>query len=52
VIQPLAVSVKRGQSGRHQQGAVIGLRQTGQRLTRNCRSLGVSESFFILGALM
>jgi hypothetical protein len=52
VIQPLARVGEAWAVGRHQQGAVIGLRQTGQRLTRNCRLLGVSESFFILGALM
>jgi MFS family permease len=47
--------------GRHQQGAVVGLRQTGQRLTSIlipplmgaiADHWGVSESFFILGALM
>jgi len=47
--------------GRHQQGAVVGLRQTGQRLTSIlipplmggiADRWGVSESFFILGALM
>lgn len=47
--------------GRHQQGAVVGLRQTVQRLTSImipplmggiADRWGVSESFFILGALM
>src|SRR5271167_4767148 len=47
--------------GRHQQGAVVGLRQTGQRLTSIvipplmgaiADRWGVSESFFVLGALM
>ena len=47
--------------GRHQQGAVVGLRQTGQRLTAImipplmggiADRWGVSESFFILGALL
>jgi hypothetical protein len=33
VIQPLAVSVQARAVGRHQQGTVIGLRQTGRRLT-------------------
>ncbi len=61
VIQPVILSVQARAVGRHQQGAVVGLRQTGQRLTSivipplmgaiadHC---GVSESFFILGALM
>ena len=47
--------------GRHQQGAVVGLRQTDQRLTSImipplmggiADRWGVSESFFILWALM
>ena len=47
--------------GRHQQGAVVGLRQTDQRLTSImipplmggiADRWGVSESFFILGALL
>jgi len=61
VIQPVILSVQARAVGRHQQGAVVGLRQTGQRLTSiivpplmggiaDC--WGVSESFFILGALM
>jgi len=33
VIQPLVLSVQAKAVGRHQQGAVVGLRQTGQRLT-------------------
>jgi MFS family permease len=32
VIQPLVLSVQARAAGRHQQGAVVGLRQTGQRL--------------------
>ena len=61
VIQPVILSVQARAVGRHQQGAVVGLRQTGQRLTSiivpplmggiaDC--WGVSESFFILGAMM
>ena len=47
--------------GRHQQGAVVGLRQTGQRLTSIlippimggiADRCGASESFFIMGAFM
>jgi len=47
--------------GRHQQGAVVGLRQTGQRLTSImipplmggiADRWGVSESFAILGCFM
>lgn len=61
VIQPLVLSVQARTVGRHQQGAVVGLRQTGQRLTSIlippimggiADRWGVSESFFILGALM
>jgi MFS family permease len=61
VIQPLVLSVQARAVGRHQQGAVVGLRQTGQRLTsimipplmgEIADRWGVSESFFILGALM
>ena len=33
VIQPVVLSVQARAVGRHQQGAVVGLRQTGQRLT-------------------
>jgi MFS family permease len=61
VIQPVVLSVQAQSVGRHQQGAVVGLRQTGQRLTSImippimggiADRWGVSESFFILGALM
>ena len=61
VIQPFVLSVQARAAGRHQQGAVVGLRQTGQRLTSIvvppvmgaiADRWGVSESFFILGALM
>src|SRR6516165_947708 len=61
VIQPLVLSVQARAVRRHQQGAVVGLRQTGQRLTSIAipplmggiaDRWGVSESFFILGALM
>jgi MFS family permease len=61
VIQPLVLSVQARAAGRHQQGAVVGLRQTGQRFTSIVippimgaladRS-GVSESFLILGGFM
>ena len=61
VIQPVILSVQARAVGRHQQGAVVGLRQTGQRLTSIvipplmgaiADRWGVSESFFVLGALM
>jgi MFS family permease len=61
VIQPVILSVQARAVGRHQQGAVVGLRQTGQRLTSIvipplmggiADRWGVSESFFILGAFM
>ena len=61
VIQPLILSVQAKSVGRHQQGAMVGLRQTGQRLTSIvipplmggiADRWGVSESFAILGALM
>ncbi len=61
VIQPVILSVQARAVGRHQQGAVVGLRQTGQRLTSIvipplmgaiAEHWGVSESFFVLGALM
>jgi MFS family permease len=61
VIQPVILSVQARSVGRHQQGAVVGLRQTGQRLTSIvipplmgaiADHWGVSESFFVLGALM
>ena len=61
VIQPLVLSVQARAAGRHQQGAVVGLRQTGQRFTSIVvppimgaiadRS-GVNESFFVLGGLL
>ena len=61
VIQPLVLSVQARAVSRHQQGAVVGLRQTGQRLTSIAvppimggiaDRWGVSESFFVLGVLM
>jgi MFS family permease len=61
VIQPLVLSVQARAAGRHQQGAVVGLRQTGQRLTSIvvppvmggiADRWGISESFFILGGFM
>jgi MFS family permease len=61
VIQPVILSVQARAVGRHQQGAVVGLRQTGQRLTSIvipplmggiADRWGVSESFFILGGFM
>jgi len=61
VIQPLVLSVQARAAGRHQQGAVVGLRQTGQRLTSIlvpplmgaiADRWGVTESFFVMGALM
>ena len=61
MIQPIILSVQARAVGRHQQGAVVGLRQTGQRLTSImipplmggiADRWGLSESFFILGALM
>jgi predicted MFS family arabinose efflux permease len=61
VIQPVILSVQARAAGRHQQGAVVGLRQTGQRLTSIlipplmgaiADRWGASESFFILGAFM
>jgi sugar phosphate permease len=61
VIQPLVLSVQARAAGRHQQGAVVGLRQTGQRFTSIVvppimgaiadRS-GVNESFFVVGTFM
>ena len=61
VIQPVILAVQARAVGRHQQGAVVGLRQTGQRLTSilipplmgaiaDC--WGASESFVIFGAFM
>jgi MFS family permease len=61
VIQPLVLSVQARAAGRHQQGAVVGLRQTGQRFTSIlvppvmgaiADRVGVSESFFVLGGFM
>lgn len=61
VIQPVILSVQAKAVGRHQQGAVVGLRQTGQRLSSIlippvmggiADRWGTSESFFILGALL
>jgi MFS family permease len=61
VIQPLVLSVQAKAAGRHRQGAVVGLRQTGQRLTSIvvpplmgaiADRCGVSESFFVMGALL
>jgi MFS family permease len=61
VIQPVILSVQARSVGRHQQGAVVGLRQTGQRLTSIiipplmggiADRWGVSQSFFILGGFM
>jgi MFS family permease len=61
VIQPVILSVQARAVGRHQQGAVVGLRQTGQRLTSIlipplmgaiADRWGASESFFILGTFM
>ncbi|MGH7065882.1 MAG: MFS transporter [Stellaceae bacterium] len=61
VIQPVILSVQARAVGRHQQGAVVGLRQTGQRLTsilvppvmgRIADRWGAGDSFFVLGAFM
>jgi MFS family permease len=61
VIQPLVLSVQARAVGRHQQGAVVGLRQTGQRLTSIlvppliggiADRWGVGESFVIFGVLL
>jgi MFS family permease len=61
VIQPLVLSVQARAAGRHQQGAVVGLRQTGQRFTSIvvppvmggiADRWGVGESFFIVGGFM
>ncbi len=55
VIQPVILSVQSRAVGRHQQGAVVGLRQTGQRLTSivipplmggNRRPLGCERKLF------
>ena len=61
VIQPVILSVQARAVGRHQQGAVVGLRQTGQRLTSImvppliggiADRWGATESFVIFGAFM
>jgi MFS family permease len=61
VIQPVILSVQARAVGRHQQGAVVGLRQTGQRLSSIlippvmgaiADQFGTSESFLIYGACM
>ena len=61
VIQPLVLSVQAKAVGRHQQGAVVGLRQTGQRFTSIlvppliggiADRWGVGESFVIFGGLL
>ena len=61
VIQPLVLSVQARAAGRHQQGAVVGLRQTGQRFTSIlvppimgtiADRYGVNESFLIVGGSM
>jgi MFS family permease len=61
VVQPVVLSVQARAVGRHQQGAVVGLRQTGQRLSSILippvmgaladRS-GTSRSFLIYAAIM
>src|SRR6185503_4270101 len=61
VIQPVILSVQARAVGRHQQGAVVGLRQTGQRLSSIlippvmgwlADRFGTTESFLIYGACM
>jgi MFS family permease len=61
VIQPLILSVQARAVGRHQQGAVVGLRQTGQRLSSIlippvmgavADRFGTSQSFLIYAAFM
>ena len=61
VIQPVILSVQARAVGRHQQGAVVGLRQTGQRLSSIlippvmgglADRFGTGESFLIYGAFM
>lgn len=61
VIQPVILSVQARAVGRHQQGAVVGLRQTGQRLSSIlippvmgviADRFGTSESFFIYAVFM
>jgi fucose permease len=61
VIQPVILSVQARAVGRHQQGAVVRLRQTGQRLSSIlvppvmgaiADRFGTSRSFLIYAALM
>ena len=61
MIQPLVLSVQARAAGRHQQGTVVGLRQTGQRFTSImipplmggiADRCGAGESLFILGGCM
>jgi len=61
VIQPVILSVQARAVGRYQQGAVVGLRQTGQRLSSIlipplmgalADRFGTGQSFFIYAALM
>jgi MFS family permease len=61
VIQPVILSVQARAVGRHQQGAVVGLRQTGQRLSSIlippimgavADRFGSTDSFLIYGAAM
>jgi MFS family permease len=61
VVQPVILSVQARAVGRHQQGAVVGLRQTGQRLTSIlippvmgaiADRWGASRSFFVLGVVL
>ena len=61
MIQPVVMSVQARAVGRHQQGAVIGLRQTGQRLSSIlippvmggiADRFGTGDSFLIYGACM
>jgi MFS family permease len=60
-IQPIILSVQARAVGRHQQGAVVGLRQTGQRLTSIlippvmgavADHFGTSQSFLVYAAFM
>jgi MFS family permease len=61
VIQPVILSVQARAVGRHQQGAVVGLRQTGQRLSSIlippvmggiADRFGTSDSFLIYAGFM
>jgi MFS family permease len=61
VIQPVILSVQARAVGRHQQGAVVGLRQTGQRLSSIlippamgwlADRFGTIDSFLIYGVFM